>query len=331
MYQKFIGTETGKTIDRFKAAGQVELANRLMAGKLIGEELLKAQSSLDAQEKFNLALDKAKEIFTNLVTSGTLDRLANLLKGIADAISFVTGGGAEIEAEYTASKATQLQQNISRLPEGEVKQAEVKKLNDQKQLLEEIAKGESDLRQGIKLTLGYIADIGTSLLEPIGLNTTVVQAYTKEFEDSSKAAMRAKKELEELNKASNEQSPQKVQDGISFSDDGPFEIKNKFGQTAVTAIGDKLAVSPNISVVDQPVTPTIDFAPMIKTSSPTLDLTPFINAFTSFKNDVITAMNRPQPAPTFVFEGNGTQLGKFVGSQMETGTAQNISTGYIMP
>jgi hypothetical protein len=331
MYQKFIGTETGKTIDRFKAAGQVELANRLMAGKLIGEELLKAQSSLDAQEKFNLALDKAKEIFTNLVTSGTLDRLANLLKGIADAISFVTGGGAEIEAEYEASKATQLQQNISRLPEGEVKQAELSKLNEQKQILEEIAKGTSGLERGVKLTLAHLADGITDIFSPIGLNTTVVEAYTREFEDASKAAMRAKKELEELNKASNEQSPQKVQDGISFSDDGPFEIKNKFGQTAVTAIGDKLAVSPNISVVDQPVTPTIDFAPMIKASSPTLDLTPFINAFTSFKNEVITAMNRPQPTPQFALSVDGRQLGTVVGRQTETGTAQNISTGYTMP
>jgi hypothetical protein len=331
MYQQFLTKAQQEQYDRFKKAGQDSLASRLAAGKLVGVELEQAQRSVDAQEKFNLALDKAKEIFTNLVTSGTLDRLANLLKNIGNAISFITGGGAEVEAEYEASKATQLQQNISRLPEGEAKQAELKKLNEQKQILEEITKGTSGLERGIKLTLGHLADGITDIFSPVGLNTTVVEAYTREFEDASKAALRAKKELEELNKASNEQSPQKIQDGISFSDDGPFEITNGYGQTAVTAIGDKLAVSPNISVVDQPVTPTTDFAPMIKTSTPTLDLTPFINAFTSFKNEVITAMNRPQPAPTFVFEGNGTQLGKFVGSQMETGTAQNISTGYTMP
>jgi hypothetical protein len=330
MYQQFLTKAQQEQYDRFKKAGQDSLASRLAAGKLVGVELEQAQRSVDAQEKFNLALDKAKEIFTNLVTSGTLDRLANLLKNIGNAISFITGGGAEIEAEYEASKATQLQQNISRLPEGEVKQAELSKLNEQKQILEEIAKGTSGLERGIKLTLGHLADGITDIFSPIGLNTTVVEAYTREFEDASKAALRAKKELEELNKPTNEQS-QKVQDGVSFSDDGPFEIENKYGQTAITAVGDKLAVSPNISVVDQPITPTIDFAPMVKNTPPTLDLTPFINAFTSFKNEVITAMNRPQPAPTFVFEGNGTQLGKFVGSQMETGTAQNISTGYTMP
>jgi hypothetical protein len=331
MYQQFLTKAQQEQYDRFKKAGQDSLASRLAAGKLVGVELEQAQRSVDAQEKFNLALDKAKEIFTNLVTSGTLDRLANLLKNIGNAISFITGGGAEVEAEYEASKATQLQQNISRLPEGEAKQAELKKLNEQKQILEEITKGTSGLERGIKLTLGHLADGITDIFSPVGLNTTVVEAYTREFEDASKAALRAKKELEELNKASNEQSPQKIQDGISFSDDGPFEITNGYGQTAVTAIGDKLAVSPNISVVDQPITPTIDFAPMVKNTSPTLDLTPFINAFTSFKNEVITAMNRPQPSPQFALSIDGKQIGTAVGRQTETGTAQNISTGYTMP
>ena len=46
-------------------------------------------------------------------------------------------------------------------------------------------------------------------------------------------------------------------------------------------------------------------------------------------NDLLTGiLNKPQPVPTFVFEGNGAQLGKFIGSQMETGTSQNINTGY---
>ena len=46
-------------------------------------------------------------------------------------------------------------------------------------------------------------------------------------------------------------------------------------------------------------------------------------------NDILSSiLGRPQPAPTFVFEGNGAQLGKFIGGYAETGTAQNISTGY---
>ena len=66
-------------------------------------------------------------------------------------------------------------------------------------------------------------------------------------------------------------------------------------------------------------------------TQPPLDLTPFINTFTSFKNDVVATMNRPQPVPTYIFKGNERELGRFVGGQAETGTAQNISTGYTMP
>jgi hypothetical protein len=50
---------------------------------------------------------------------------------------------------------------------------------------------------------------------------------------------------------------QQVQDGIAKSG-GPFQIRNKYGQTAVTAAGDKLAVSPNISGGQ-----SMDLSPMI--------------------------------------------------------------------
>jgi hypothetical protein len=50
---------------------------------------------------------------------------------------------------------------------------------------------------------------------------------------------------------------QSVQDGVATSG-GPFRIKNKYGQTAITAAGDKLAVSPNISSGS-----SVDLSPMI--------------------------------------------------------------------
>jgi hypothetical protein len=328
MYQKFIGTETGKTIQRFKEAGREDLANRIMNGKLSGEELEAAQRSLDAQEKFNLALDKAKEIFANLVTGGTLDMLAVTLKNIANSVAAITGTPIKsAETDILTNKATELQQNIAKTPTGIEKEVKIKELNDLKQTLTETSKGISDVEEGINI-LGDAAEWVFTNLITLGKGTSnIIGKSDKRLEDASKAAMQAKKTLDELNTP----ITQKIQDGVSLNNDGPFEITNKYGQTAVTAIGDKLAVSPNISVVDQPVTPTIDFAPMIKQSPPTLDLTPFINAFTSFKNEVITAMSRPQPSPTFVFEGNGAELGKFIGRQTETGTAQNISTGYTMP
>jgi hypothetical protein len=328
MYQKFIGTETGKTIQRFKEAGREDLANRIMNGKLVGEELEAAQRSLDAQEKFNLALDKAKEIFTNLVTGGTLDTLAVALKNIANYVAAITGTPIKAaETDILTNKATELQQNIAKTPTGVEKEVKIKEFNDLKQTLTETSKGISDVEEGMNI-LGDAAEWAFTNLITLGKGTSnIIDKSNKRLEDASKAAIQAKKTLDELNNP----TTQKVEDGVSFSDDGPFEIKNKFGQTAVTAIGDKLAVSPNISVVDQPITPTTDFAPMIKTSTPTLDLTPFINAFTSFKNEVITAMNRPQPSPQFALSIDGKQIGTAVGRQTETGTAQNISTGYTMP
>ena len=52
-------------------------------------------------------------------------------------------------------------------------------------------------------------------------------------------------------------APTPVQDGIATSG-GPFQIKNKYGKTSITAAGDKLAVSPNINNG-----PLVDLSPMI--------------------------------------------------------------------
>jgi hypothetical protein len=140
-------------------------------------------------------------------------------------------------------------------------------------------------------------------------------AADKSLKELNPTIDKLNKEIQTLQLA---QPKQKIQDGYSDSSDGPFEITNRYGQTAITAVGDKIAVSPNMSFNNNP-------------TSPTLDLTPFINAFTSFKNEVATIMSRPQPIPQLSVVLDRQILGKIVGSQAETGTAQNISTGYTMP
>jgi hypothetical protein len=138
-----------------------------------------------------------------------------------------------------------------------------------------------------------------------------------------------------------EQTPQQVEDGIAPSDKGPFTVTDKFGATSITTKGDSLAVSPNINVANQPINPTInanptpnpniDLKPIINPNiTPSLDLTPLVNAFNNFKNDVINVMNRPQPTPQFALNVDGRQIGTAIGKQMETGTSQNISTGYTI-
>jgi hypothetical protein len=73
--------------------GKLEEANRLERqaeaveqGIVDGKSLEQAQKSLDAQTKFNNALEHAQEIFTDLVDGGTLDSLSDVLINFAKAV-----------------------------------------------------------------------------------------------------------------------------------------------------------------------------------------------------------------------------------------------------
>jgi hypothetical protein len=112
-------------------------------------------------------------------------------------------------------------------------------------------------------------------------------------------------------------STQQVQDGIAPSSKGPFTITDTYGATAVTATGDGLAVSPNINreSINKPMPPSFD------TSAIT-------DAISALSNTVSGLINRQQPTPQFALHVDGKQLGTVVGKQMETGTSQNIYTGY---
>ena len=103
-----------------------------------------------------------------------------------------------------------------------------------------------------------------------------------------------------------EQAPQQVEDGISPSSKGPFTITDDYGATAITAKGDSLAVSPNVN-------------------NSSLDLTPMISAINEVRNAVASLANRPIYT-TITLDGRA--LGTAVGNQMETGTAQNMTTSY---
>ena len=103
-----------------------------------------------------------------------------------------------------------------------------------------------------------------------------------------------------------EQAPQQVEDGITPSSKGPFAVTDRFGATAITAKGDSLAVSPNVN-------------------NASLDLTSMVNAINELKTTVTVLANRPINSTIHI---DGRAIGTAVGSQMETGTAQNIHTGY---
>jgi hypothetical protein len=267
--------------------------------------------------------------------------LVDALKQIADYVASITGNTAKYQQAKASKEKQDIIQSLPKAkPEDQIKLAE--QLLEQKKKSQEVVEAEpGGFKKGLFTLLSRIGSLGT---------TSNLFGIQDKYASMSEAAKNAQKDIDDVNKQLEEMgdigkaalknignledaerkaaimrygagpnaaaftnTPQKVQDAVSIDNDGPFEIKNKYGETAITAAGDKLAVGPNINNNPQ---------------RSSIDLTPFINAFNEFKNDVINVMNKPQSAPTFVFEGNGAQLGKFIGSQMETGTAQNISTGY---
>jgi hypothetical protein len=78
-------------------------------GILDGKTLRQAQKSVDTQEKFNLALERAKEIFTDVVKGGLLDGLVSALEDIVIGLERLGYGNAEArlarEREQIGQKA----------------------------------------------------------------------------------------------------------------------------------------------------------------------------------------------------------------------------------
>jgi len=91
-----VGGQTLKNLrERAKATEDINLQNKVAAleqGILSGKSLEEAEKSTTAQEKFNQALEQAKEIFTDLVDGGYLEDLADGIKKFAD---YMTGSSDE--------------------------------------------------------------------------------------------------------------------------------------------------------------------------------------------------------------------------------------------
>ena len=83
---KLIKEESKSQYARLKEAHQDELARRFALGEYDDKEIEAANKRLDAQEKFNLSMDKLKETFSDLVDGGALDAISNAAMALADTI-----------------------------------------------------------------------------------------------------------------------------------------------------------------------------------------------------------------------------------------------------
>jgi len=82
--QKLQGTEAGKQYERLKEAGLESQAQAILRGELNDAQIEQSNKALDAQERFNIQLERAKEIFSDLVEGGVLQSLADALEALMD-------------------------------------------------------------------------------------------------------------------------------------------------------------------------------------------------------------------------------------------------------
>jgi hypothetical protein len=155
--QKLINKDAEAQYARLKEAKQDDLARRYALGEYDDKEIAAANKRLDAQEKFNLALEKVKEVFTDLVDGGTLDKLSNIAMAFADTLAsggsvFSLFGKSDLDKniekkEYESSQKT-VKDLTDKRKEGELSDAEIKKLVEAQNL---ISKPKVN-RMGMRLT-----------------------------------------------------------------------------------------------------------------------------------------------------------------------------------
>jgi hypothetical protein len=90
--QARLAEEAGRDQEAFDLRRQ---ADEVELGILKGQTLEEAQKSVDAQEKFNLALERAKEIFTDVIDGGLLDSLVGALEDIVIGLEKLGFGNRE--------------------------------------------------------------------------------------------------------------------------------------------------------------------------------------------------------------------------------------------
>lgn len=88
-------------IEKAREAGDIDKATALEKAMYSGKALQDAERSLSAQDKFNLAVERMKEKFTDLVSGGTLDKLADILTKIVDALESVSGRESRAKTKGT--------------------------------------------------------------------------------------------------------------------------------------------------------------------------------------------------------------------------------------
>jgi hypothetical protein len=87
LLRKLVTKENNEQYNRLKKAGEDELARRFALGEYDKAEIEAANKRINAQEKFNLSIDRIKGVFTDLVDGGALDAISDAAMAISETIA----------------------------------------------------------------------------------------------------------------------------------------------------------------------------------------------------------------------------------------------------
>jgi hypothetical protein len=152
----------GKENEAIKLEKEAALVEQ---GILEGKNLKEAQKSADAQEKFNVAVERIKEVFSDLVNGGMLDKLVDYLDqfvGSLETGSSVLGTmvfGPDSKSEIASSRKSSLEEQLKtakdddekkKLQEKIKKQEEIynaEKAKENKEALKTVGISQSEIKQ----------------------------------------------------------------------------------------------------------------------------------------------------------------------------------------
>jgi hypothetical protein len=198
-----------------------------MAGMLMDQAAMSKLSQVEGKT--------AKEKFDNLVKEVGLEEAKKRL-------------GNDVLADQMASASIQDRFNASMEKLKEVFVTLVEPLMPLLDIFGEVFKAIGPIIQilsvGLAPTLKLIASIATLIADAFKFITS---GFKSDFSNTGNALKSyGNSLLKPLQMVGLVDEPQQVQDGIAPPGSGPFKITNRFNETAITAAGDGVAVSPNM-------------------------------------------------------------------------------------
>ena len=113
-FTKKLREQADLTEKRGNSLEAIRLRDRAAAieqGILQGKSLEESKAQVDTQQKFNLALERAKEIFTDLIDGGLLDGLVSTLEDIVISLERLGYGNREARLASEMQKAIETQKS----------------------------------------------------------------------------------------------------------------------------------------------------------------------------------------------------------------------------